>query len=374
VSTLRMLDEVVVTGRHDGEVFCCSYTADGSAVLSAGWDGQLRFWNVATGDSIASLKVSAKPLSSCGFSSDGKQWLSGSMEGLLGIWNAETQESIVDFVAHTRPISSIRSTPDGNQMATTSWDRLIVLRKIGKEREGRALSGHTDIVAGCRYTPDSKQLLSWSYDGTVRLWDAGAGRELAVLGHHEDRVTAGAMSPDGSWAVSASRDGLVKLWDLRERVEVAAAKQSVEVRGAFFMLDGQAVLTVDANGWLALLSVPSFEMRTDLQTGLHPMCADQAPSGEQFVLGCEDGSLHFVALEGYEHAPLFVTPSQTTEETTTFFGRLLGKTRLTTTYHYTCPICRNEAHAESLPDKPIKCPMCTRQLRVMPAAYQLQEK
>ena len=136
------------------------------------------------------------------------------------------------------------------------------------------------------------------------LWDTWTGRELAVLGQHEDRVTAAAVAPDGRWAVSGSRDGMLKLWDLRERVEVAAAKQAVEVRAVFFMLDGQAILTVDANGWLALLSVPSFEMRMDLQTGLKPMCGDQAPSGEQFVLGCEDGSLHFVAVEGYEHAPL----------------------------------------------------------------------
>ncbi len=374
MATLRLLEELIVPDHHDGEVFSCAYTPDGTAVLSAGWDGQLRFWNVATGDAICSLQVGAKPLSACGFTPDGKHWLSGSMEGLLGIWTAETRESIVNFVAHTRPISSIRYAPDGKQLATTSWDRQIALRKVGKEREGKMLVGHTDIVAGCRYTPDGKHLLSWSYDGTVRLWEVDAARELQVLGLHEDRVTAGAVAPDGALAVSASRDGTLKFWDLRERVEVGAAKLTAEVRCVFFMLDGQSIVTVDANGWLALLAVPTFEMRMDLQTGLKPMCGDQAPSGEQFVLGCEDGSLRYVAIEGYEHAPLFVTPSQTIENTTTFFDRLFGKTRMTKTYHYTCPICRHAAQALTLPQKPVVCPMCARQLRVMQHARQLQEK
>ena len=98
------------------------------------------------------------------------------------------------------------------------------------------------------------------------------------------------------------------------------------------------------------------------------------PSGEQFVLGCEDGSIRFVAVDGYEAAPLVVTPSQTVEETTTFLDRLIGKTRMTTQYHYACPVCRHEFHAFALPSQPVTCPMCSRQLRVFTAGRQLQEK
>jgi WD40 repeat protein len=374
VGTLQLQEHLFVSERHDGEIFGCAFAPDGQTVLSAGWDGQLRYWNVATGDRITSLKVSDKPLSACGFAPDGRSWLSGSMEGLLGIWSPDTRESILNFLAHTRPISSLCYSPDTKLLATTSWDRQIMLRKVGKEREGRALSGHVDIVAGCRFLPDGKQLLSWSYDGTLRLWDVDLGRELAVLGRHEDRVTAAALAPDGNWAISGSRDGMVKLWDLQERVETASAKQTEEVRGIFFMLDGEAIVTIDANGWMALLKIPSFELLMDIQTGVKPMCADQAPSGEQFVLGCEDGSLRFVAVVDYSHAPIAVTPSKKVEETSTFFGRLLGKKRRRTKYHYTCPICRHEGQALTLPAEPVTCPMCSRKLRLLSGAVQLQEK
>jgi hypothetical protein len=374
VGTLRILDDRVVSDRHDGEIFGCAYTPDGSALLTAGWDGHLRFWNVATGDAIAALKASGKPLSTCGFTPDGKNWLSGSMEGLLGLWNAETRESLINFVAHSRPISSVRYSPDGKLLATTSWDRQVTLRKAGKEREGRTLSGHTDIVAGCLFTPDGKSLLSWSYDGSVRLWDVDTGRELATLGQHEDRVVGAAVSPDGAQAVSASRDGLLKLWDLNDRAELAAAQQAAEPRCVYFLLDAKGIVTVDANGWMAVLAVPSFDMQAELQTGLRPMCGDQAPSGEQFALGCEDGTVHYVALEDHSHAPLFVTPSQTVEETPTLLDRIFGKTRMTTQYHFTCPICRHENHALKLPPQPIACPACRRQLRVNSPSRQLQAK
>jgi WD40 repeat protein len=374
VGTLQLQEHLFVSERHDGEIFACAYAPDGQTVLSAGWDGYLRYWNVATGERITALKVSERPLSTCGFTPDGHSWLSGSMEGMLGIWSADTHENMLSFLAHTRPISSLSYSPDGKWLATTSWDRQIMLRKVGKEREGRGLTGHVDIVAGCRFLPGSKQLLSWSYDGTARLWDVDLGREAATLGRHEDRVTAAALAPDGNWAVSASRDGMVKLWDLQERVEAASAKQTEEIRGVFFMLDGQAIVTIDANGWVALLSIPSFELQMDLQTGVKPMCADQAPSGEQFVLGCEEGSLRFVAVEDYSHAPIAVTPSQKIEETSTFFGRLLGKKRRRTRYHYTCPICRHVGQASTLPLEPITCPMCARKLRLLSTTGQLQEK
>jgi WD40 repeat protein len=367
-------DDQVISDRHNGEIFCCTFTPDGTAVLTAGWDGCLRFWNVATGDVILNLKAGAKPLAACGLTTDGKRWMSGSMEGILALWEAETQRPLFQFVAHTRPISAVVMAPDGGIFATASWDRQIVLRKTGREREGRTLSGHGDIVAGCRFTPDGEQLLSWSHDGTVRLWEVATARELALLGNHEDRVTVAAISPDGGAAVTASRDGVLKLWDLKERTEIACAKQSAEPRCVFFMLDGRAILTADANGWLVLLGIPSFEVEADLQTGQIPMCGDQAPSGELFALGGEDGTIRFVQVEEYGHAPLFVTPSQIMEESSNFLDKLLGKKRMTTLFRYVCPICRYETRVPKLPDKPVGCPMCTRQLRFRAPLRQLQVK
>jgi WD40 repeat protein len=372
VATLQLLAGEQVAEGHDGEVFGCAFAPDDAFVLSAGWDGYLRLWEPASGAQVMSLQAGLKPLACCGFSPDGRQWLSGSMEGMLGVWDAVSHHSAMHFLAHTRPISAILYAPDGRQMATASWDRQVVLRKLGKEREGKILGGHRDIVAGCRYTPDGRQLLSWSHDGTLRLWDTESGRELHTFAGHDDRVTAGAVSPDGSWAASGGRDGVVKLWALTERTEAAAVKQATEVRGCFFLLDGESLLTVDAEGWLVLLSVPGLEVLAELGTGLKVMCADLSASGVQVALGCEDGHVHFAAVEGLEDAPLLVTVAQRTRQKASVLGRLLGKTRATAAYSYTCPACRRGAELGALPTGPFACPGCRRRLRPSSNVLQLQ--
>jgi len=372
VGTLR-LSNLERTGEgHQGEIYSCVFAPDGSFVLSAGWDGHLRLWDTLSGQSLIALRASPRPLSCCAFAPDGKQWLSGSMEGVLGFWDGVSHQSLQTFVAHTRPISAMRYSPDGLQLVTASWDRQVVLRKIGKEREGKILSGHRDIVAGCRYSQDGSKLVSWSYDGAICLWDPDLGTLLQTLAGHEDRVTAAALSPDGRWAVSGGRDGSVKVWDLNHNTEVMSVLQVAEIRGIFFTLDGQTAVTVDANGWLVMLTVPGLELVSELNTGLKVLSGDMSCSGDRIALGCEDGFVVLVELEGFEDMPLFVTATQSVKTTKSFLGRLLGQTRTVTAYTYTCPVCQSPGESLSLPSQPVPCSQCNRRLRVNFRAPQLQ--
>jgi WD40 repeat protein len=371
VVALRLLDDLSVE-RHEGEVYGCSYTPDGGYVLSAGWDGNLRLWDAATSESRLSLAVSAKPLSSCACSPDGKYWLSGSMEGLMGLWEGVSQQAVLTFVGHTRPVSSIAYAPDCTSLVTASWDKQIHLRQVGKEREARILNGHTDIVAGCKFTLDGTQVISWSYDGTIRLWDVALGQEVARLTGHTDRVVALALSPDGRFALSGGRDATVRLWDLDERTEIATVNLGAEVRGCFYMLDAESVVIADAVGRLFLMAVPTFEVMSQVQTPYRVLCGELSPTGMQLGLGAEDGLVHFVAIDGFEGASLVVTAVPSMREQSGLFDRFLGKTRLTKTFSYTCPSCRQVVESAALPTTPVPCPRCRRSLRVCTRVPQLQ--
>jgi WD40 repeat protein len=374
VGTLRLLSAEQPGEGHDGEIYSCAFAPDGSFVLSGGWDGYLRLWDATNGQSLMSMRAGPKPLSCCAFGPDGKQWVSGSMEGVLCFWDAVSHQPIQTFVAHTRPISAIRYAPNGEQLATTSWDRQIVLRKIGKEREGKLLVGHKDIVAGCRYSQDGSRLLSWSHDGTLRLWDASSGNTIHTLTGHEDRVTAATLAADGRWAVSGARDGSVKLWDLEQGRELATVLQVAEIRGCFCMADGRSVITVDSNGWMVVLSLPSLELQSELNTGLRVMCGELAPAGNQIAMGCEDGQVALASLEGFEDVPLLVTAKEGVKASSTFFTRLLGQVKTVTTYNYTCPACHQTLEAVQLPEKPFPCPQCNRRLRINNRIPQLQNQ
>jgi WD40 repeat protein len=374
VASLRLLTTGTAGEGHGGEVFGCAYSADGAFVLTAGWDGSLRLWEGSTGSPVSDLQASPKPLSSCAISPDGKTWVSGSMEGMVGLWDAHTHQAKFAFAAHTRPVSCLRFSPDGQHLVTASWDRTICLRKAGREREAKTLGGHEDIVAGCRFTPDGRHLVSWSYDRTVRLWDVEQGQELGTHGRHADRATAGAVAPDGRWAASGGLDGQIKLFDLHEGAEVAAVERPAELRGCFFLLDGETLAAVDAEGWVVLFSLPGLEPQAELGTGVKPQCAELAPCGTQLVLGGEDGNIHLVAVDGLDDAALVAFAQPCARPKQSVFGKLLGTRSVTQAFRYTCPSCQKASEVGQLPSRPIACPNCRRRLRLHLPGRELQKK
>ncbi len=373
MGTLRLLTNEGVAEGHQGEVFSCAYSPDGAMVVSAGWDGFLRAWNAGSGLTLSALPAASKPLSACVVSPDGVLWLSGSMEGMLTAWDPASQTPVWTMMAHTRPISSIHYSPDGLNLVTSSWDRQLTLRKTGLEREPRTLSGHHDIVAGCCFVAGGRQLLSWSYDGTVRLWDVTSGREVAVLGDHGTRVTAGAVSGDGLLAISGGLDGGLKLWSLTDLSEIGAAVLPSEVRGLYFLPDGSSFIAADAEGMLTLLSAPGFEVQDQLALNAKTQCGALAPVADQLAVGGEDGHVRFVAIEGFEEAPLPVTVTQGVRLSSTGLDRFFGRTRSLPTYRFACPACRtNTEGTGAAPGAELVCPACGRRLRVASTLPQMQ--
>jgi WD40 repeat protein len=284
------------------------------------------------------------------------------------------QQRLSIFLAHTRPISAIVFDPDGQNLATSSWDRSLGLWKVQREREGRQLAGHQDIVAGCRFIPDGKTLLSWSHDGSLRLWDVANGKQSGQLPGHEHKISAAAISPDGHYAASASRDGVFRLWDMTTQQELAAASLNYEARSLFFLLDGESLVSVEANGRVAIHTAPQLTEVGELNVRLPLQCAALSPNGEQIALGCDDGKLRFLSVDGLEQTTFFVTATRTSKKTTTVLGRLFGKTKVQHSYTCTCPVCRN---AFQVPDdsthQPRHCPNCKRQLRLSAATRVLPE-
>jgi WD40 repeat protein len=365
VPTLRLPAAQPAPNGHCGEVFTCAFTPDGAFALSGGWDGHLRLWEAATGAAVTGFSTRTKAVSACAVSPAGRYWLSGSLDGQLSIWDAEGQTLARTFFAHTRPISAIVFGDDENTLVTASWDRSLVLWDLEHERDARALNGHGDIVAGCRFTPDGKRLLSWSHDTTLRVWDLKPLAPAGTLAGHQDRVTTAAISPDGQYAASGSRDGVLKLWDLGRLRELQSLPTTTEVRACFFLLDGASLVTVDMHGRLLLHTVPELNLSAALTTRLAVQCADLDAAGSRIALGCGDGRVYFVSVDGFDEAPLVVTPTQVSRRTATTLQRLLGQSTLKHAYSCTCPVCRHAFEVpKAPPGHPAACPGCRRRLRL----------
>jgi WD40 repeat protein len=348
-----------------------AFAPDGQFVLSGGWDGHLRLWEVSSGAQVTALAASAKAVSACAVAPDGRQWLSGALDGMLCSWDPATHRQHSAVLAHTRPISAILFSGDGRVLTTASWDCCIGLWSRVQDRDGRVLVGHDDIVAGCRFTPDGEHLFSWSHDHTARVWDVARGQVAATLSGHADRVTAGAVAPDGLWAATGSRDRVLTLWDLRAGRPAHSACLGGEARACFFLPDGESLVSLDGHGRAVLHSLPELREVQEVPTRRAVQCAELAPDGATIALGCEDGRVRFLAVDGLDAAALLVTPTQTTRQTQSRLQKLFGRRNVTHAYACTCPSCR---HAFELPHgalgRPASCPSCRRSLRLSQVARQ----
>ncbi len=365
MAILRLLPANATEDRDGSDVFGCAYTPDSAFVLTAAWDGVLRVRRAPGGEPVNELRLGTKPLSACATSPDGKHWFAAALDGMLGQWDAATGHQEVLFLAHLRPVSALAFSPDGQTLATAAWDGQVTLWPEARQRNHRTLPGHGDIVAGCCFTPDGRSLLSWGHDRSIRRWDPVRAVQTAVWAGHEDRVTAGAVAPDGRWFASGGRDRLVKLWDLQTGRALGSTSLATEVRACLFLLDGEGLLAIDADGRITIHALPGLERLSELVTEVAVQCARLAPNGAQLVLGGAGGAVRFVAIDGFDSAPLAVTATRASRVTKTLLGRLTGRQRETSVYVCTCPACRRSFELPSAErDHPSPCPGCCRRLRV----------
>ncbi len=82
------------------------------------------------------------------------------------------------------------------------------------------------------------------------------------------------------------------------------------------------------------------------------------------ALGCGDGRVSLVAVEGFDSAPLAVTAKRSFRDGAGVFRRLLGGSRPTPVYLCTCPACRQSFELPgTAPEQPTPCPGCRRRVR-----------
>src|SRR5439155_5111671 len=94
-----------------------------------------------------------------------------------------------------------------------------------------------------------------------------------------------------------------------------------------------------AQGRLTLHALPDLRKLAELSIKAAVQCAALAPSGSQLALGCDDGRIRLVTIEGFDSVPLAVTATQTSRRTATRFQRLFGRSQLVRAVAGSCPVC-----------------------------------
>ncbi|KAG8790906.1 hypothetical protein FRC12_010701 [Ceratobasidium sp. 428] len=211
-------------GKLEGQVFCVSYSPDGTHIASGTACGVMCIWSALTGQLVGqSMEGHTGCVRTIAYSPDGVHILSGSDDSTMRIWDAHNCHLVGQpLQGHTRGITTALYSPDGAYIVSGSDDNTIRIWDAHTHQPvGQPLMGHTQSVSSAAYAPDGAHIVSGSDDQTVRIWDAHSRQPVGQpLVGHTWSVTSVAYSPDGAHIVSGSLDRIIRIWDAHTRQPV----------------------------------------------------------------------------------------------------------------------------------------------------------
>jgi WD40 repeat protein len=284
---------------HTGPVGALAYSDDGRTLVTAGKDGSLKVWNVASASLARTIELDDGPAMSIAVS--GSRALTGHGNGHVVLWDWERAEKITSFKRNDSEVWSVtfaggpnRFAAAGNDWKVAIWDtaqstpltvvdaheaaasavafartdRGPVLASGGADRrvklwsldtydQVRRYSGHGDAVTALAFSGDGKKLASADLDGAIRIWSSESYATLRRLTGHKGKVGSLAFSPLGDTLASAGEDGQVRVWDYkRGRAAKTLAGHTGAVKTLAFAPDGASLASAGDDGIVRLWSIP----------------------------------------------------------------------------------------------------------------------
>ncbi len=291
-----LTEELTLSG-HEHVVRALDFQPGGQLLLSAGGDGTIRLWDLATKRERYVLRGHEYSVNAAIFSPDGKRIASGGADGTVRVWVVQTEHEAISFGNRTS-IRALSFTPDGRWLAATC-DTEIKLWDMVRFRQITTFDAHTKTVEAVAFSPDGNTLASGSADDTVRLWDMVTKTEMVSLLRAGHAVTALSYSPDGRYVASAGRDQVVCLWKLDDLSEPSHILWGHEeaVRSVAFSPDGQRLASGDWNGLIRIWDLQTHEIIASKEAHDGAVFALKfAPDGRRLASGGYDALVRLWSL------------------------------------------------------------------------------
>jgi serine/threonine protein kinase len=269
----------VATGRvihrfaHQGPIFAVAFLApDNRYAFFAGSDRLIYVWDLETGGDFGRLPGHEKAVYSLAVSRDGRRILSGSEDHTARLWDVATGKPI-DQLKHDGPVTSVAFSPLGPRALSGSMDGSVRLWDIWSQPAREVHHPPAATPVHCvAFAPDGHRALSGGEDGTLILWDLDQGRAIRPLPGPRDFVRCVTFLPDGRHALAATQASRqLVVWDVEGGQAVAHLKGPAGHRGVVVMADGVHALTADDDGAVRRWRLP------ELRGAADPAAAGSAP-------------------------------------------------------------------------------------------------
>lgn len=234
-----------------GSVANIAFHPDGTNVIVATSEGEIRNWNVAE-EKLASYNIAlARPVNGLSFRNCGKDVIVGTKLGYARAWSGSQSNPNLDFedfrknVLHDFTLSS-----DGTRVATSTHDSII---RIWNSDTGSEFSAYPAPEDGSRrlvLNGDGNKIASVSPNGIVQVWNADMPPGDGDISFTVDdkNVSCLSFSPDNIRLLVSLNDEVL-VWNLDSRQELrrlpsfGCSESSFSADGRFIIV-GNSMRTI----------------------------------------------------------------------------------------------------------------------------------
>lgn len=138
-------------------------------------------------------------------------------EGKLTRWSIATRRSMESFHLSNQRLRALDYCPQRDELAVGSSDGNIYLLDVNTlELRGTLEKAHTSSVFSLRYASDGSMLYSGGRDAHLRVWDTKDWSARSAQPAHWFTINAIAVHPTLPLIATGSRDKTLKIWDARD--------------------------------------------------------------------------------------------------------------------------------------------------------------
>ena len=167
---------------HHGWVIAGEYSRDGEVIVTAGGDsllyrpGGVIAWK-ADGAKIGDFAGHPTAVWSVRISDDGRLAATAGYDGLVKLWDVATRGTKHDLRKHKGWVRSVAFSPDGTRLVSGSLDGAVKLWDVTAKGEQEGPERTTSCVWSVAFAPDGKTILVGSHAG-ARLLPTPAAKLL----------------------------------------------------------------------------------------------------------------------------------------------------------------------------------------------------